>query len=260
MNCLENIDIWSPQMLAILIGSGILIGIINTLAGSGTAISYGLFMWLGMPPSFANGSVRIGVVPQTFAAAWNFYRKGKLELRSALLISIPMTVGSVVGAGIAVSINQDLFRIIIGASMVLMLVFIFYKPESWIHGKPGAHDKKIEWWHWLLYFAIGVYGGFIHIGVGIFLLAALVLVSGYDLVRANSLKVFVVLIYTPFALAVFMLSGEVCYIVGLISALGNTLGGIIASNYAVKYGAKPLRWILIAVILVFSAHLFGLFG
>ncbi len=256
MNCLENIDIWSPAMLALFVGSGVLIGIINTLAGSGTAISYALFMMLGMPPSFANGSVRLGVVPQTFAAAWNFYRKGKLELRNAFLISLPITLGSVVGAGIAVNINQDVFQKIIGVSMLIMLFFIFYKPEKWIK---GAHDKakKMLWWHYVLYFAIGIYGGFIHIGVGIFLLAALVLVSGYDLVRANSLKVFVVLIYTPFALAVFMFSGEICYIVGLISAFGNTIGGIVASNFALKHGAKPLRWILITVIATYTVHLFG---
>ena len=105
----------------------------------------------------------------------------------------------------------------------------------------------------------GTYGGFIHIGVGIFLLAALVLVSGYDLVHANSLKVFIVFIYTPFALSVFIFSNEIHYAMGLISAIGNTAGGIIASNFALHHGTKPLRWILITVIVVFTSYLFGLF-
>ena len=111
-----------------------------------------------------------------------------------------------------------------------------------------------------MYFAIGTYGGFIHIGVGIFLLSALVLVSGYDLVHANSLKVFIVFIYTPFALSVFILNNEIHYAIGLISAIGNTLGGIIASKYAIKKGAKPLRWILISVLFFFSAYLLGAFN
>lgn len=240
-------------------GTGILIGLINTLAGSGTAVSYAVFMALGMPPAFANGTVRIGVVPQTLAATITFYRKNKLELKKAWAVAIPITIGSIAGAEIAVNINQEVFKKIIGAAMVLMIFFIFYKPERWVKGKEQGERKPVKWWHYLVYFFVGLYGGFVHIGVGIFLLSSLVLVSGFDLVRANSLKVFVVLVYTPFALAVFVLNGEICWAVGLLSAVGNTLGGIIASNFAVKHGAKPLRWILIIVIMVFTAHLFGLF-
>ncbi len=256
---LKDIDIWSPEILALLIGSGFLIGVINTLAGSGTAIGYAVFMALGLPPSWANGTVRIGVIPQTFSAALNFYKHKLLDIKSALYIAVPITIGSVAGAQIAVSIDQEIFKKVIGVTMIVILFFIFFKPEKWIKGKSQETKVKHKLWHTVLYFVIGAYGGFIHVGVGIFLLIALVAVSGYDLVKANSLKVFVVFIYTPFALAVFMIHGEVYYAIGLISAIGNTLGGIIASNFAIKHGAEPLRWFLIIVIIVFIAYLFGTF-
>jgi hypothetical protein len=48
--------------------------------------------------------------------------------------------------------------------------------------------------------------GFIQAGVGFFLLAGLVLGAGLDLVRANAIKVLIVLLYTPIALIVFILS------------------------------------------------------
>ncbi|MCF6367103.1 MAG: sulfite exporter TauE/SafE family protein [Bacteroidales bacterium] len=254
---LNDIDIWSPEILALLIGSGFLIGVINTLAGSGTAIGYAVFMALGLPPSWANGTVRIGVIPQTFAAAFNFYKHKLLNIKSALYIAVPITIGSVAGAQIAVSIDQEVFKKVIGVAMLILLFFIFFKPENLIKSKSKETKVKHKLWHTVLYFAIGAYGGFIHVGVGIFLLIALVAVSGYDLVKANSLKVFVVFIYTPFALAVFMIHGEVYYAIGLISAVGNTLGGIIASNFAIKHGTEPLRWFLIIVIVVFSGYLFG---
>ncbi len=255
---LENIDIWSPEILALLIGSGFLIGVINTLAGSGTAISYGVFMWLGLPPAFANGTVRIGVITQTLAASIRFYKNKYLKIKDALFVAIPITLGSIVGAQIAVSINQDIFKIIIAGAMVAMLFFIFYKPDRWIKEK----DTQVitnKWWHTILYFSIGIYGGFIHIGVGIFLLAALVLVSGYNLVYANSLKVFIVLVYTPFALFVFIYNNEIHYLIGFISAIGNTLGGIFASKFAMEHGSKYLRWVLAVVIVFFTSYLFGLF-
>ena len=72
---LKDIDIWSPEIIALLIGSGFLTGVVNTVAGSGTAIGYAVFMSLGLPPSWANGTVRIGVLPRTFAAGLNFYQR-----------------------------------------------------------------------------------------------------------------------------------------------------------------------------------------
>ncbi len=254
---LKDIDIWSPEIIALLIGSGFLIGVINTVAGSGTAIGYAVFMALGLPPAWANGTVRIGVLPQTFAAAYNFYKHKLLNLKNAVLIALPITLGSILGAEIAVNIDQEIFKKVIGVAMIFFLFFIFIKPEKWIKGSRTKQNTRPVWWHYLLYFLIGTYGGFIHIGVGIFLLMALVLVSGYDLVHANSLKVFVVFIYTPFALAVFMINGEIFYAMGLISAVGNTLGGIIASKYAIKHGARPLRWILMMVVIVFAGYLFN---
>ena len=216
-------------------------------------------MALGLPPSWANGTVRIGVIPQTFAAAFNFYKHKLLNIKSALYIAVPITIGSVAGAQIAVSIDQEIFKKVIGAAMIIILFFIFFKPEKRIKVKNKETKVKHKLWHTVLYLAIGIYGGFIHIGVGIFLLIALVAVSGYDLLKANILKVFVVFIYTPFALAVFMINGEVYYAIGLISAVGNTIGGIVASQFAIKHGAEPLRWFLIIVIVVFTAYLFGAF-
>jgi len=256
---INNIDIWSPGIIILLIVSGFAVGVVNTLAGSGTAISYAVFMLLGLPPSYANGSVRLGVITQTLAATMNFHKHRFLEIRKASIIGIPVTLGSVVGAEIAAKIDQDLFKIIVGIAMILMFFILFYKPEHWIVGRNHIKNSDVKWWHFILYFFIGVYGGFIHIGVGIFLLAALVLVSGYNLLHANSFKVYIVLMYSPFALGVFMFNGDIHYGMALISTIGNTLGGIIASKYAIHYGAKALRWFLLLVLIVFSSYLFGLF-
>lgn len=254
---IRNIDVWSPEIIILLIVSGFLIGIINTLAGSGTAIGYAVFMSLGLPPAWANGTVRIGVIPQTFVAALNFYKHKLLDLKSAAYIAIPITIGSVVGAQIAVSINQEVFRKVIGAAMIVILFFIIFKPEKFLKRKSKETKIKHKIWHLLLYFLIGLYGGFIHVGVGIFLLIVLVIVSGYDLVKANSLKVFTVFIYTPFALAVFMINGDIHYAMGLLAAIGNTAGGIVASKFAIKHGAEPLRRFLMIVIIIFIGYLFG---
>lgn len=63
-------------------------------------------------------------------------------------------------------------------------------------------------------FLIGVYGGFIQAGVGFILIWALVGVLGKDLVRANALKVAIVLTYTTVSLSLFASKGMVDFVIG----------------------------------------------
>lgn len=255
-----QIDISSPAGIIILVVAGFAVGVINTFAGSGSAITYSLFMLLGLPPNMANGTLRLGVVMQTLAASFNFKKGNILDIKKGLMLGIPTTLGSIAGAQIAISINEDLFEKLVGFAVLIMLVTIFLKPDKWIKGQAEKIKPKPGYLQIFIFFLIGIYGGFIHIGVGIFLLAGLVLNAGYDLVRANALKVFIVLLYSPFALFVYMYNNQVAYLMGGIAAIGNLLGGIAASHFALKKGAGAIRIILIVVLTLFAAKMFGVFG
>jgi len=257
MQYLQDLDIYSWPIIILLIGAGFMVGFINTLAGSGTVISYSLFMFLGLSAPFANGTIRLGVIMQTLSASLSFRRQAVLDVKRGLFLALPTVLGSVLGAQIAVKINKDVFEIVIAVVMLIMGVFIFFKPQRWLKGVDGLQTKRLGIKSFFLFFLIGIYGGFIHIGVGIFLLAALVLQGGYDLVKANVLKVFIVFLYSPFALLVFMLNGQVHYGMGLIASVGNIIGGLIASYFAVSWGANFVRWLLILIILLFSLRLLG---
>jgi uncharacterized membrane protein YfcA len=104
-----------------------------------------------------------------------------------------------------------------------------------------------------------MYGGFLQAGVGIFLLAGLVLGIGYDLVRANAVKVLIILAFTISSLIVFMLNGQVLWGIGLLLAVGNSLGAWAAARIAVERGANFVRWLLIVVVAVSAADLLGIF-
>lgn len=254
---LQNIDIYSWQSITILILAGFLVGLINTFAGNGTALTYSLFLAMGFDATIANGTPRLGVVMQTLSASLSFKKKKILEFKTGFIIGIPTVFGSIVGAQIAVSIDKSLLEKIIALLMILMLFFIIYKPEKWIKGKNETENKKISKIHLLVYFLIGIYGGFIHIGVGILLLFALVMISGFDIVKANALKVFIVLLYSPFSLLIFMLNNQVEYAVGLISSIGNLFGGLVAAYFAITWGGSFLKWFLISIILISSCYSLG---
>ncbi|NVN95859.1 MAG: sulfite exporter TauE/SafE family protein [Bacteroidetes bacterium] len=246
-------------VITALVFSGLLVGFINTLAGGGTIISISLFMFLGLPAGVANGTNRIAVILQTLTSTASFKKQKVLDTRKGLLLGIPTVIGSIIGAEIAVDIDEHVFEKAIGIIMLVMMVFIIYKPQQWLKGQQQLLEKKTSVLQYFIFFLIGLYGGFIHVGVGYFILAGLVLGAGYDLVKANALKVFIVLLYAPFTLIVFIYNKQINYEYGLIHAIGNIIGAYIASKFAVSWGANFVRWVIVIIILISSAQLFGLF-
>ncbi len=241
-----------------LIFSGVFVGFINTLAGGGTIISIALLMVLGLPANVANGTNRIAVIFQNITSAGSFAQQKVLDFRKGSWLALPTIIGSVIGAQLAVDIQEELFRKAMAVIMLVMLFFIIYKPSVWLKGQDKLVLRKVSVWQYIIFFFIGLYGGFIQVGVGYFLLAGIVLGAGYDLVKANAIKVWIVLLYTPFALIVFVLNGQVNWKYGLIHAIGNVTGAYIASKWAVSWGTNFVRWVIVVVILIFSSDLLGL--
>ncbi len=242
-----------------LIVSGILVGFINTLAGGGSIVSLSILMFLGLPANIANGTNRIAILGQTLTGVASFKQQKVLDFRKGIILAIPAIIGSLVGAWIAVDINEKVFEIAVAVIMIFMLFFILYKPDKLLYGRKELIEKKTGFTQILIFFLIGVYGGFIQVGVGYFLLAGIVIGVGYDLVKANAIKVLIVLLYTPFALIIFILDNQINWKYGLVLTIGTFIGAFIASRLAVSKGVNFVRWVIVIVILLTSAHLFGIF-
>jgi uncharacterized membrane protein YfcA len=242
-----------------VIAAGFAAGFINILAGSGSLITLPLLIFLGLPATVANGTNRVAILMQNVVGVSSFQRQGVLDVRAGLLLAAPAVVGSILGAQIAVNLNEEVMRTVIGALMVVMMVVILIRPNRWLEGRGEVENHRLTWSQALIFFAIGVYGGFIQAGVGIFLLAGLVLSVGYDLVRGNAVKVLIVLCLTAAALVVFVINGQVAWAIGLILGIGNMLGAWVAARLAVERGDAFVRWVLIAVVAVSGAKLLGVF-
>lgn len=238
---------------------GAIAGFINTLAGSGSLLTLPLLMFLGLPANMANGTNRIGILFQSIVGSAGFKQQKVLDLRMGMIYGIPTIAGSIAGALLALSFPDVVMEKAIGLLLILMFFLILFKPEIWIKGQAGKIRQKPNLVGMVIFFLIGIYGGFIQAGVGLFLLAGLVLGAGADLVKANALKVFLVLLYTPVVLLFFMKENQIDYKLGIILAIGNSLGAYLGTKVAVSWGPKFIRILLLVAILGSSAKLLGLF-
>jgi uncharacterized membrane protein YfcA len=240
----------------LVIAAGILVGFINTIAGSGSVISLPLLIFLGLPPNVANGTNRIAVLLQSIVGVKGFQQKNYLDTKKGWKPVIAALIGSLVGASVVVELPNDLTEKLIGVVMIIMFFVIIYKPGQWIKEHVPEHEKKFSVLQLIMFFAIGFYGGLIQAGVGIFLLSALVLGAGYDLIRANALKLLIVALYTPFVLVIFIYNGQVNFLWGIILGIGNMIGAWLATKFAVSWGPKVIRYILLTMILISAIKLF----
>ncbi len=245
-------------MYLAVIGVGLLAGFINTLAGSGSLITLPFLMFLGLPANVANGTNRIAILLQNVVSVGGFRQQKILSYREGLLFALPAVAGAMVGARIAVHLDEEVMRKTIGVLLVIMIFIILYKPNRWLKGKDIPLSRRRKVFLVFLFFLIGIYGGFIQAGVGFFLLAGLVIGAGANLVKANALKVFIILLYTPLALAFFMYYHQVNYVLGLVLAVGNMTGAWLGTRVAVSWGPRFVRIILLLALFISAAKLTGL--
>lgn len=247
-------------MYIIIAFSGVFAGFINTIAGSGSLITLPLLMFVGLPANVANGTNRIAILMQNIVGVTSFKKQKILETKSSAYLIVPAVIGSIIGANLAIDLDENLMRKAIAFLLIVMFFIILLKPDQWIKGQAGKISRKPSTVQIIVFFCIGLYGGFIQAGVGFFLLAGLVLSVGYDLLKANALKLLIVLVYTPFALFVFMYNHQINYELGFVLAIGNMIGAYIASKYASRIGNAVIRYILLIIILLSALKLLNFYS
>jgi len=242
---------------------GFIAGFMNTLAGGGSLLTLPMLIFLGVPANIANGINRIPLILQNTVGVASFKKQNVLPLKKAIQLTIPAVIGAVIGAQVAADLNEDILEKIIGFLLVFMFIIILYRPEKWLKEYVASADitGKTTWIQVIIFLGIGFYGGFIQAGVGFFLLAALVLGAGIDLVRSNAIKLLIILVYNIFALTVFILNGLIknptFILYGFVLAIGNMLGAYLGTRVAVSWGPKFIRIILMLAILASALELTG---
>lgn len=240
----------------IIVLAGFLAGFINTLAGAGSLITLPLLIFVGLPANVANGTNRIAILMQSIVGTVKFKQEQLFRWGETLEYIIPSVIGSVLGANLAVTISADVINYTVGALMVVMFFVILFDADRWLKGREHLEiNGKVRLLRFFVFFLIGVYGGFIQAGVGYLLLGGFAFLSNGSLIKSNALKVLLTLVFTAFALGVFMLNSQVDYLVGITLGVGSMGGAWFAARLAIKKGASFIRYFLLGTLLLFAAKL-----
>jgi len=234
---------------------GFVAGVINVVAGGGSLLTLPVLIFLGLPPNVANGSNRIAIIIQNIFAVKGFKSKGVSAFPFSYYFAASATVGAILGASIATDIKGELFNKILAVVMVLIVVYMVFKPKTTTEELVERLTGKHLWIGIIAFFFIGIYGGFIQAGVGYLILLALSSINHYSLVKSNAIKVFVAMVYSIFAVGIFAYNGLINWQYGLILSVGNASGAWFMSRYSVKKGDGFVKIFLIVMVIAMAIKL-----
>lgn len=269
-----------PELLpyTYLLGAGFVAGTLNVLAGGGSALTLPLLIFLGLPPTVANGTNRVAILAQNTAAVLGFRRHGVSTGGLMIVAAPPALVGAGLGTWAALVVGDEAFQQILSGVMIFIAVWMVWRPLP--GGEPAGPagvgdgpDAPAQPDHappspradtsssplrrlglMAGFFLVGLYGGFVQAGVG-FLILAMTSAAGLDLIRGNALKVLLVLSFTPLTLGLFWLGGAVEWGSGLALAVGMAAGGLLGVRLNVLKGHAWVRGVVTAAVILFAVRL-----
>jgi len=242
-------------LLLLLVGT--IAGFLNVLAGGGSFLTLPMLIFMGLPPTVANGTNRVAILMQNTVAVKKFHEFRVFPLKFSLLVTIPAVIGSLVGAYTATIIPDATFKRVLALIMMAITLATMMNPTEKLSSR-SSRERTRGMGQWtaivLMFLVIGFYGGFVQAGVGFLILSAMV-VAGFDLIHGNAVKVFVILIFTLFALVIFTIQGKVNYLWGAILGLGNVTGAYLATVTAVRKGNRFVQRVVFVAIVIMAIKL-----
>lgn len=246
----------SPVLeLLLLVVVGFLVGVINTISGGGSMLTLPILIFLLGDSAMANGTNRVAIFLQTLSAIGGFRSKGLKVPKISWWLGVSATVGAFLGSMIAVDVDNSLFNRILAIFMIVIVAFMVVNPKKNLKELAERFTGKYFWGSIFAFFLIGIYGGFLQAGTGIFMLLALSSINHMTLVRSNLVKAVVMLIYTAVSLAVFFYYDKVDLKYGLFLASGQFVGGWVSSRWSVNKGDGLVKTFLIIMVIAMAIKL-----
>lgn len=241
--------------MILLIAAAFGAGILNTVAGGGTFLTFPALVFTGMPPVMANATSTVAVFPGYLGGAFGFRSElAGFDRRRLLRLVMITLVGGLVGSSLLLVSSNEAFSMVVPFLLLgATLAFLFGdKIRQWAAAK--AQDVSSEGAVGL--FGVALYGGYFNGGLGIVLLALFSLWGMTDLNRMNALKSGLSFLLSAISVAVFALAGLVAWPQALIMMLAATAGGYAGAPLARALPKPVVREVIATVGFGMSAIFF----
>lgn len=235
----------------VMIAAAFAAGVINSIAGGGTLITFPVLIWLGLDPIVANATSTVALWPGLFGGLFGYRRE--LEDSSGILLRLGLTsvIGGAIGAWLLTRTPSPTFARLV--PFLILFATILFMAQGTINRRLRlqsiVEEPRVSWWLGAIVFQFfsAAYGGYFGAGNGILMLAALGLLGLHDINRANGIKNFLGICINSIAVLLFALKGLVVWPDALLMAGAALIGGYCGAKMAVRVGQTTIRRAIIII-------------
>src|SRR5947208_50806 len=220
-------------------------GMMNSIAGGGTLLTFPVLLWLGLDPKIANATSTVALWPGLFGGVWGFRRE--IENSRPILVRLGTTsiIGGGLGAWLLILTPSATFAYLVPFLILFATaLFTLQAPITRrLKTEEPAERPRARWWLGAIIFQFfsAIYGGYFGAGNGILMLAAMGLLGLSDIHRANGIKNFLGICINFVAIIGFTIAGLVYWPDALFMAVAAIAGGYFGASSARRLGRVFVR-------------------
>ena len=241
--------------------AGLLAGMVNSLAGGGSFITFPALMAVGISPIAANATNTFASCAGYISGAVGFRRELWAHRQQLPRVALSALIGGGIGAWLLMQTSSDMFSRAIPWLLLLATSLLIWgdAAQAYLRQK-FAHRQSLSRLAvvvtGLLLLVVCVYGGFFNAGLGIILLGYFTLAGYQDIHLMNGLKLLVSALVALIAIAVFGAGELIAWREGGIVLLGTLIGGYSAASAGRLVSQSRVRQGIIVVAAGITAYFF----
>lgn len=234
-------------------------GVINTLAGGGTLLTFPALASV-ISLRAANMTSTIALISGSLTAAWGLRRDLEGTRSWIRLLVIPSLLGGLIGSSLLLILDETFFKRIVPWLLLTASLLFWAQPHVMQFIKTqhssGQPRKELMILLWVFQFLVGIYGGYFGAGIGILMISALSLMGVGNIHRVNAVKNLLAAGINGVSVIVFICSGLVVWKYAILMGITAVLGGLSGARLSRILPRSLLRWLIILTGVGLSLYYF----
>jgi uncharacterized protein len=249
----------------VLVGSAFVAGILNSIAGGGTLLTFPALLSFGIVPGGlpavqANATSTVALVPGSIAGAWGYRRHLTGVGPWIWLLLVPSVVGGTIGSLLVTRLDPRTFGILVPWLLLTATVLFLLQPvfrRFILSRDSGLPSWRVRGALVLFQLLVAIYGGYFGAGIGILMLSSLGLMGMGDIHRMNAVKTILAATINVVSVVIFAIDDKVVWPIGLVMMIGSIAGGYAGARIGQRLPREVVRWVVIILGLGLTAWYFA---
>ncbi len=251
-------DVPDLAHLVLFLVLGAVLGVLSGLFGIGGGIIAipVLTLFFGMDQQHAQGTSLAMVAPNVMIGLWNYWKRGDMDGRVALLLAACAVPFTFAGALYATRVAGPGLRY--GFAAFIAVLAAYFALRTLRAAKDSAPARAPLAWGWTAVVGAlgGILSGLFSVGGAVFAVPFLSLVFGFSQTASQGLSLALVAPGTIVGIIAYALAGDVDWAIGIPLAVGGTLFVRYGVALAHRLPERQLRLLFCGMLVVTAVALF----